>query len=63
MVTLETLPGTSVILGGGAIAVEVGQDTARFGVNVTVVESATRLLASEEREAGALGDLQPRRRS
>jgi pyruvate/2-oxoglutarate dehydrogenase complex dihydrolipoamide dehydrogenase (E3) component len=54
VVKLENLPESLVILGGGAIAAEVGQVMARFGVEVTVVESAERLLVSQEPEASAL---------
>jgi pyruvate/2-oxoglutarate dehydrogenase complex dihydrolipoamide dehydrogenase (E3) component len=48
------LPGTLAIIGGGAIAVEVGQVFARFGVKVTIIESGPRLLPLEEPEAGSL---------
>ena len=54
VVQLVDLPRSLVILGGGAIAVELGQILARFGVSVTIVEVADRLLASEEPEAGAM---------
>jgi pyruvate/2-oxoglutarate dehydrogenase complex dihydrolipoamide dehydrogenase (E3) component len=54
VVQLVDLPGSLAILGGGAIAVELGQVLARFGVAVTIVEVADRLLASEEPEAGAM---------
>jgi pyruvate/2-oxoglutarate dehydrogenase complex dihydrolipoamide dehydrogenase (E3) component len=42
------------ILGGGAIAVELGQILCRFGVTVTIIEAADRLVASEEPEASGL---------
>ena len=42
------------MIGGGAIAVELGQVFARFGVEVTILEAAGRLLPQEEPEAGAL---------
>jgi pyruvate/2-oxoglutarate dehydrogenase complex dihydrolipoamide dehydrogenase (E3) component len=47
-------PSSLVVLGGGAIGLELGQVFARFGVAVTVVESAARLIAHEEPEAGDL---------
>jgi pyruvate/2-oxoglutarate dehydrogenase complex dihydrolipoamide dehydrogenase (E3) component len=53
-IEVKELPDTLVIIGGGAIAVELGQAFARFGVKVTIVESAPRLLPMEEPEAGAL---------
>jgi pyruvate/2-oxoglutarate dehydrogenase complex dihydrolipoamide dehydrogenase (E3) component len=53
-VEVEQLPGSLVVLGGGAIGVELAQVFARFGVEVTVVEAAPRLLASEEPEVGEL---------
>ena len=48
------LPRSLVILGGGAISCEFGQVLARFGVAVTIVEHAPRLLSMEEPEAGDL---------
>jgi pyruvate/2-oxoglutarate dehydrogenase complex dihydrolipoamide dehydrogenase (E3) component len=50
----ERVPGSLVILGGGAVGVELGQVFARFGSNVTVAEGAGRLLPLEEPEAGDL---------
>jgi len=53
-VEADTLPASMVVLGGGAIGVELGQLFARFGVEVAIVEVAPRLLAQEEPEVGAL---------
>ena len=53
-VEAEILPRSLVVLGGGAIGVELAQVFARFGVAVSVVELADRLLALEEPESGAL---------
>ena len=50
----ETVPASLVVLGGGAIGVELGQTFARFGAAVTVVEGAERVVAAEEPEASAL---------
>ncbi|MER7072745.1 NAD(P)/FAD-dependent oxidoreductase [Terrabacter sp. NPDC000476] len=45
------LPSSLIVLGGGAIGCELSQVMARFGVDVTVVEAADRILALEEPEA------------
>jgi len=50
----DELPGSLVVIGGGAIGAELAQGLARFGVAVTVVEVASRILAPEEPEASAL---------
>jgi pyruvate/2-oxoglutarate dehydrogenase complex dihydrolipoamide dehydrogenase (E3) component len=50
----ERVPGSLVVLGGGAIGAELGQVFARFGSQVTVVEGMDRLLPMEEPEAGDL---------
>src|SRR4051812_1792477 len=50
-VEAETLPGTLLVLGGGAIGLELSQVLARFGVQVTVIEGSDRLLAMEEPES------------
>jgi pyruvate/2-oxoglutarate dehydrogenase complex dihydrolipoamide dehydrogenase (E3) component len=50
----DTLPGSLVVLGGGAIGLELAQVFARFGVEVTVIEALDRLLAVEEPEASEL---------
>lgn len=47
-------PSSLVVLGGGAIGVELGQVFARFGVRTTIVEALDRLLPAEEPEAGEL---------
>jgi pyruvate/2-oxoglutarate dehydrogenase complex dihydrolipoamide dehydrogenase (E3) component len=57
-VKVEQLPATLIVLGGGAIGVELGQAFARFGVKVTIIEGMNRVLAMEEPEAGTvLGDV------
>ncbi|HUE58098.1 MAG TPA: NAD(P)/FAD-dependent oxidoreductase [Acidimicrobiales bacterium] len=48
------LPESLVVLGGGAIGVELSQVFARFGVRVTLVEALDRLLPLEEPEVGEL---------
>ncbi|MEO3788143.1 NAD(P)/FAD-dependent oxidoreductase [Actinocorallia sp. B10E7] len=47
-------PESLVVLGGGAIGVEMAQAFARFGCRVTVLEGRSRLIAVEEPEAGEL---------
>lgn len=53
-VQAKTAPGSLVVLGGGAIGVELAQAFARFGTRVTIVESAPRILALEEPDASAV---------
>jgi len=50
----EELPDSLLVLGGGAIGLELAQVYARFGTTVTVVEALDRLLALEEPESSAL---------
>jgi len=51
-VKTETAPDSLVVIGGGAIGVELAQVFARFGSRVTVLEGMDRLIAVEEPEAG-----------
>ncbi len=51
---LTELPQRLVILGGGAIGVEMGQAFARFGSKVTIVEMGERILSKEDVEASEL---------
>lgn len=53
-VRAERLPRSLLIMGGGAVGLEFAQVIARFGVEVTVVEAADRVLALEEPEASEL---------
>jgi len=53
-VEATTLPASLIVLGGGAVGLELAQVYARFGVQVTVVEALDRLLAGEEPDASAL---------
>ncbi len=50
-IATEQVPESLVVLGGGAIGLELAQVFARFGARVTVVEAADRLLVLEEPEA------------
>ncbi|WP_406077719.1 dihydrolipoyl dehydrogenase family protein [Micromonospora sp. NBC_00858] len=50
-IEVEQLPESLLVLGGGAIGLELAQVFARFGVRITVVEALDRVLALEEPEA------------
>jgi pyruvate/2-oxoglutarate dehydrogenase complex dihydrolipoamide dehydrogenase (E3) component len=50
---VKVIPRRLLVLGGGAAGVELAQAIHRFGADVTVVESAERVLS---REAAPLGD-------
>jgi len=51
---IEAVPASLVVIGGGAIGAELAQGLSRFGVRVTVLEVADRILAPEEPEASRL---------
>ena len=53
-VKADVLPSSLVILGGGAIGLELGQVFARFGVAVRIIEGMGRVLSMEEPEASAV---------
>ena len=55
-VKVEQLPQSLVILGGGAIGVELSQVFARFRVKVSIIEGMNRVLAMEEPEASVVLD-------
>ncbi len=50
----ETVPESLIVIGGGAIGLELGQVFLRFGSRVTTIEGAPRLLAVEEPESSEL---------
>lgn len=53
-IEVESPPSSLLVLGGGAIGLELAQVFARFGTEVTVVEALDRLLALEEPESSEL---------
>jgi pyruvate/2-oxoglutarate dehydrogenase complex dihydrolipoamide dehydrogenase (E3) component len=53
VVQLRELPGSLLVIGGGAIGVELSQALHAFGVDVTILELAPRLLPPEEPESAA----------
>jgi pyruvate/2-oxoglutarate dehydrogenase complex dihydrolipoamide dehydrogenase (E3) component len=48
------LPGQMVVIGGGAIACELGQAFLRFGCGVTIINDVPRILPGEDREAAEI---------
>lgn len=52
--TIGALPSTLLVLGGGAIGLEMAQAFARFGSRVHVVDTASRLLPHEDQELAEL---------
>ncbi len=47
---MKELPATMIILGGGYIALELGQMFSRFGTDVTILERSGRVLPAHEPE-------------
>lgn len=45
---LEALPASMIVIGAGAIGLELGQAFARFGVRVSVLDVAPRILPNED---------------
>jgi len=50
----DRIPASLIVLGGGAVGVELGQFFHRMGADVTIVEYHDRILARLDRDAGAL---------
>jgi pyruvate/2-oxoglutarate dehydrogenase complex dihydrolipoamide dehydrogenase (E3) component len=53
-VAVESVPSSLVVLGGGPVGCELAQVFSRFGVAVTIVQHADRLVPADEPEAGEL---------
>ncbi|MEO6605176.1 MAG: NAD(P)/FAD-dependent oxidoreductase [Aeromicrobium sp.] len=53
-VSTESVPGSLIVIGGGAIGLELAQAFSRFDSQVTVLEVAPRILAPEEPESSEL---------
>ncbi len=49
-----SVPDSLIVMGGGAIGVELAQVFARFGSTVTIIEGAERILPPEEPEASRI---------
>jgi len=60
--TLDRVPGSVVILGGGAIGVEFASVRRSFGAEVTIVEMLPHLLSAEEESSSMLLERALRRR-
>ena len=54
LMDLPALPESIIVLGGGAIAVELGQYLVRMGVKTSLLQRSDHLLSSENPEAGRL---------
>jgi pyruvate/2-oxoglutarate dehydrogenase complex dihydrolipoamide dehydrogenase (E3) component len=49
-IATETVPESLLIIGGGAVGLEIGQVMSRFGAKVTIVEMGDRIAGAEEPE-------------
>ncbi len=54
IVKVRAVPSSMIVMGGGAIGLELAQAFGRFGCTVTVVEALDRILAPEEPETSEL---------
>lgn len=52
--TLNRVPGEAIVIGGGAVAVELGQFLARMGAKVTLVQRGEEVLTREDSRVGEL---------
>jgi pyruvate/2-oxoglutarate dehydrogenase complex dihydrolipoamide dehydrogenase (E3) component len=49
-IATETVPASLLVIGGGAVGLELGQAMSRFGAQVTIVEMGPRIAGPEEPE-------------
>ena len=49
---LRTQPGSLIVLGGGAVALEIGQFFARLGMKVTILQRGRTLLSEMDEDVG-----------
>ncbi len=54
LIAVEAVPSSLLVIGGGAVGLELGQVMRRFGAAVTIIEASERLAGAEEPEASAL---------
>ncbi len=52
--TLDTLPSSLAVIGGGPIGVELGQALLRLGVKVAIIETAPHILPREDHDIAAV---------
>ena len=52
LMELEKLPKSLIVLGGRAVALELGQTMARLGIDVLILQRSTRLVPAHEPEIG-----------
>lgn len=53
-IATERVPESLLVIGGGAVGLEIGQVMARFGTKVTIVEMGDRIAGPEEPEVSAM---------
>jgi pyruvate/2-oxoglutarate dehydrogenase complex dihydrolipoamide dehydrogenase (E3) component len=53
-VAAETVPTSLLVIGGGAVGLEIGQAMSRFGSEVTIVEMGERIAGPEEPEVSEM---------
>jgi pyruvate/2-oxoglutarate dehydrogenase complex dihydrolipoamide dehydrogenase (E3) component len=54
LIESESVPSSLLVIGGGAVGLELGQVMQRFGAAVAIVEAGPRLAGAEEPEASEL---------